>query len=100
LLNDVAAQHTRMVILDIAGVPTVDTAVGQSLLRTVHAVRLLGCAVTITGIAASVAATMTQLGINMADVRTARAPQDVIRTDLEIVGKPYRNSETHNERRL
>ncbi|NNJ13498.1 STAS domain-containing protein [Chloroflexales bacterium ZM16-3] len=91
LLNEVSAQHARMVILDIAGVPTVDTAVAQSILRTIQSVRLLGCEVTVTGISASVAATMTQLGINMAGVKTARTPQEVLRTDLLITAPPRQN---------
>ena len=82
LLTDVSAQNARMVIIDIAGVPTVDTAVAQAILRSIQAVRLLGCEVTITGISASVATTMTQLGISMADVRTARTPQEVISGNL------------------
>jgi anti-anti-sigma regulatory factor len=82
LLTEVSSQRTRMVILDIAGVPTVDTAVAQSLLRAIQAVRLLGCEVTVTGISASVAATMTQLGINMAGVRTARTPQEAMSADM------------------
>lgn len=84
LLHEVNVQHTRLVILDIAGVPTVDTAVAQALLRTIQAVRLLGCEVTITGISASVATTMTQLGINMAGVRTARTPQEVMGDKLTL----------------
>jgi anti-anti-sigma regulatory factor len=91
LLNEVNTQRARMVILDIAGVPTVDTAVAQALLRSIQAVRLLGCEVTITGISASVAATITQLGINMAGVRTARTPQEVISGDLLAATKPLRN---------
>lgn len=79
LLHEVGAQRAHMVILDLAGVPTVDTAVAHALLQTIQAVRLLGCEVTITGISASVAATMTQLGINMAGVRTAPTPQAVMR---------------------
>ncbi|NTV62841.1 MAG: STAS domain-containing protein, partial [Oscillochloris sp.] len=78
LLAEVGAQHAKLVILDIAGVPMVDTAVSQSLLRAIQAVRLLGCEVMITGISASVATTMTQLGIDMTGVRTARTPQEVI----------------------
>jgi len=78
LLHEVNATHARLVILDIAGVPAVDTAVAQALLRAIQAVRLLGCDVAITGISASIAATMTELGINMAGVRTARTPQEAL----------------------
>jgi len=78
LLHGVNATRARLVILDIAGVPAVDTAVAQALLRAIQAVRLLGCDVAITGISASIAATMTELGINMAGVRTARTPQEAL----------------------
>lgn len=78
LLREVAESRARLVVLDIAGVPTVDTQVASALLRAVQAVRLLGCDVTITGISASVATTITLLGISMADVRTARTPQEAL----------------------
>lgn len=78
ILEEVSVQRARLVILDIAGVPAVDTEVAQSLLRAVQAVRLLGCNVTLTGISAAIAATMTQLGINMAGVNTARTPQEAL----------------------
>lgn len=78
LLRDVNASRASHVVIDIAGVPTVDTAVAQALLRAVQAVRLLGCDVTITGISASIAATMTHLGVSLAGVRTARTPQEAL----------------------
>jgi rsbT co-antagonist protein RsbR len=78
LLHEVNSSRARLVILDIAGVPTVDTTVAQALLRAVQAVRLLGCEVTITGITSSIAATMIALGINMAGVHTARTPQEAL----------------------
>jgi anti-anti-sigma regulatory factor len=82
LLHEVNSSRARLVILDIAGVPTVDTAVAQALLRAVQAVRLLGCEVTITGISSSIAATMITLGINMAGVHTARTPQEALARSL------------------
>ena len=42
------------------------------------ALRLLGCIVTITGISAPVAASLSQLGISLGDVQVARSPQDVL----------------------
>lgn len=87
LLEQVSAARARMVVLDIAGVPTVDTSVAQALLRAIQAVRLLGCDVTVTGISASIAATMTQLGISMSGVRTARTPQEALEQGL-AAGRP------------
>ncbi len=81
LLYEVNTQRAHMVIIDIAGVPTVDTSVAQAIVRTIRAIRLLGCEVTITGISASVAATMTHLGVNLNGVRTARTPQEVLKIE-------------------
>ncbi|RRR74937.1 MAG: STAS domain-containing protein [Candidatus Viridilinea halotolerans] len=78
LLREVSARRARLVIFDIAGVSMVDTGVAQAILHAVQAVRLLGCDVTITGISASVATTMTHLGINLSGVKTARTPQDAL----------------------
>lgn len=95
LLHEVNVTRARLVILDIAGVPTVDTAVAQAILRAIQAVRLLGCDVTITGISASIAATITQLGISMAGVRTARTPQEALSQAL-VTGTPPTNAAYRN----
>lgn len=78
LLREVSAQRARLVIIDIAGVPAVDTQVAHALLQATQAIRLLGCEVNLTGISATVAATMTQLGITMTGVTTARTPQEAL----------------------
>jgi anti-anti-sigma regulatory factor len=78
LLHAVSEQRARLVIIDIAGVPAVDTQVAHALLQATQAIRLLGCDVNLTGISATVAATMTQLGINLAGVTTARTPQEAL----------------------
>jgi rsbT co-antagonist protein RsbR len=78
LLRAVSDERARLVIIDIAGVPAVDTQVAHALLQATQAIRLLGCEVNLTGISATVAATMTQLGINMTGVTTARTPQEAL----------------------
>lgn len=88
LLQDVGTQRAQHVILDIAGVMAVDTQVAQALLQSAQALRLLGCAVTLTGISPTVATTLTHLGIALDAVATARSPQDVLasstRAPLEL----------------
>ncbi len=96
LLHEVSTKRTRMVVIDVAGVPAVDTAVAHSLLRAVQAVRLLGCEVTITGISANVAATITQLGITLSDVKIARTPQTALE---QILAAPTTNRTTVAARR-
>jgi rsbT co-antagonist protein RsbR len=78
LLREVSERRTRHIVLDIAGVAMVDSEVADGLLRLTQALRLLGCAVTVTGISASVAASLTQLGLSLGDVRIARSPKDVL----------------------
>lgn len=78
LLHDASQQHTRIVIIDIAGVATVDAQVATTLLETTTALRLLGCRVVVTGIAPQVAETFISLGFDATKLHTARSPQDVL----------------------
>jgi rsbT co-antagonist protein RsbR len=87
ILQAVSEQRTKMVILDIAGVTTVDTQVAHALLQATQAIRLLGCSVTITGISASVATTITHLGISLEGVTTARTPQDALANTINTHSK-------------
>jgi anti-anti-sigma regulatory factor len=78
LLEDAHVQRAQLVILDIAGVSVVDTGVAQALLHTAHALRLLGCIVFLSGIAAEVATTLVQLGIGLEGITAVRNPQDAL----------------------
>jgi rsbT co-antagonist protein RsbR len=77
-LAHVYRQRCDLVILDIAGVSTFDTAVAQRLIRTIESVRLLGCSVVVTGISATNAITLTHLGVSLAGVGIARSPQEAL----------------------
>lgn len=78
LLQIVHADRARLVILDMTGVPIVDTSVAQAISQTVQALRLLGCKVVLTGISAQVASTLTQLGVTFENISVARSPHEVI----------------------
>lgn len=78
LLAEVSSQRGRVIILDIAGVPTIDTAVARGLLDAVQALHLLGCDVFLSGISANVAITLTQLNVGMEGVATVRNPQEAL----------------------
>jgi anti-anti-sigma regulatory factor len=78
LLAETSAQRAKLVILDIAGVSMIDTAVARGLLNTAQALRLLGCAVTISGISAEVAMTLVGLGIGLENVTTVRSPREAL----------------------
>jgi rsbT co-antagonist protein RsbR len=70
LLEKVIETASQIVILDITGVPVVDTAVAKHLLETVSAARLLGAEVLIVGLTSRIAMTLVHLGIDLGDVVT------------------------------
>jgi anti-anti-sigma regulatory factor len=78
LLQHVHTKRAHLVVLDIAGVPLVDTTVAHAIHQTTQSLRLLGCNVVITGVSAHVAMTLAQLGVDFSGVRTARSPQEVL----------------------
>lgn len=86
LLHVVEAQ-AKVIIIDIAGVPVVDTRVADHLLKTTAAVRLLGAQTILTGITAQVARTMVQLGLDVSTMHTVSRLSDGIELALGIVGK-------------
>jgi rsbT co-antagonist protein RsbR len=74
-------------ILDIAGVPVVDTKVADHILKTTAAVQLLGSQTILTGISASVARTVVQLGVEITRMHTRSKLSEGIELALSIVGK-------------
>lgn len=78
LLQQASAQRAHRVILDVSGVPTVDTQVARALLNATRALELLGCHVVLTGISANVALTLTQLGIPLEGMTIVRSPQEAL----------------------
>jgi rsbT co-antagonist protein RsbR len=79
LLEAAHRQRANHVIIDIAGVSMVDSMVAQTLIQTAHALRLLGCRVTLSGISSEVALTLTQQEIALSDIATVRSPQEALR---------------------
>nr|WP_052294988.1 STAS domain-containing protein [Oscillochloris trichoides] len=78
LLEVVHTTRVQVVIIDVSGVAILDTGVVQSLMRTITAVRLLGARVLVSGIQASMATTLVQLGIGFEGVEVVRTPQEAL----------------------
>ncbi len=70
LLHRITETSSPVAILDITGVPTIDTQTAQHLIETIAAVRLLGAEVILTGVRPTIAQTMVHLGIDLANVTT------------------------------
>ena len=87
VLSAVAEQHARVLIIDIAGVPVVDTRVADHLLKTTAAVRLLGAQTILSGIAPQVARTVVQLGADLSGMRTVGRLSDGIELALGMRGE-------------
>ena len=78
LLTETSAQHGRTIILDIAGVNTIDMAVARGLLHAAQALRLLGCEVILSGISADIALMLTDLNLELGGMKTVRNPQEAL----------------------
>jgi rsbT co-antagonist protein RsbR len=87
VLVQVVEQQAKVMILDIAGVPVVDTKVADHILKTTAAVQLLGAQTILTGISASVARTVVQLGVEITRMHTRSKLSEGIELALSIVGK-------------
>jgi len=70
LLDRIVATGSEIVLLDVTGVPVIDTAVSKHLLETVAAARLLGAEVLIVGLSTRTALTLVQLGLDLTSVTT------------------------------
>jgi len=86
LLQAIVQTNSRVAIIDITGVPTVDTVVAQHLLKTVTAARLMGADCIISGIRPSIAQTIVHLGVNLSDVVTKATLADALALALDRSG--------------
>ena len=82
LLQRIVETGAEIAIIDITGVPTVDTLTAQHLLKTVTAARLMGADCIISGIRPQIAQTIVHLGVDLADVSTKATLADAFRLAL------------------
>jgi rsbT co-antagonist protein RsbR len=87
LLRAVAARGAAVVILDITGVPMIDTAVANHLLETVKATRLLGAKAILAGVSPSIAQTLVRLGIDLTGIDSRAHLQSALALAFTMTGK-------------
>jgi rsbT co-antagonist protein RsbR len=97
LLTRIVETGAAIAIIDITGVPTVDTLVAQHLLKTVAAARLMGADCLISGIRPQIAQTIVHLGVELGDVTSKATLAGAFavalkRTGLAIVRSPQRSA--------
>ncbi len=86
LLQKIVETGAAIAIIDITGVPTVDTLVAQHLMKTIAAARLMGADCIISGIRPQIAQTIVHLGVNLEDVVTKATLADAFVVALGRVG--------------
>lgn len=87
LLQKIMETGSEVAIIDITGVPTVDTLVAQHLIKTVTAARLMGADCIISGIRPQIAATIVHLGVDLGNVSTKASLADAFVLALSLTGK-------------
>jgi rsbT co-antagonist protein RsbR len=96
LLKAIRANRARVVVIDITGVPAVDSRVANHLLQTVQASRLMGARAIVTGLSAEVAQTLVSIGVDLGKVNTVGDLQGGIEEAERILG--YRVIQDHEAR--
>jgi rsbT co-antagonist protein RsbR len=91
LLQKVVETGAQIAILDITGVPTVDTLVAQHLLKTVTALRLMGAECIISGVRPQIAQTIVHLGVDLQGVTTKANLADALALALKRTGSTLKN---------
>jgi len=97
LLEAIVENEATVAIIDITGVPTVDTLVAQHLLKAVAAARLMGADCIISGIRPQIAQTIVHLGVDLGDVITKATLADALRIalakrELAVIAAPRRSA--------
>ena len=87
LLQKIVETGSALAMIDITGVPTVDTLTAQHLLKTVTAARLMGAECIISGIRPQIAQTIVHLGVDLGDVTTKASLADAFALALDKTGR-------------
>jgi len=93
VLQKIVETGASIAIIDITGVPTVDTLVAQHLMKTIAAARLMGADCIISGIRPQIAQTIVHLGVNLEDVTTKANLADAFVIALERTGTSIINKD-------
>lgn len=86
LLLAIRTNRARVVIIDVTGVPAVDSKVANHLLQTVEAARLMGASVIVTGLSSNIAQAIVGLGVDLSTINAVGDLQGGIEEAERILG--------------
>ena len=86
-LEKISATGAKMFILDISGVPSVDTAVANQLIKITKATKIMGCETIVSGVSSSIAHTIVELGIDIGEMLTTSSLRDAVSMSLDRVSE-------------
>ena len=86
LLRGIRANRAKVVVVDITGVPSIDSAVANRLVQTVEASRLMGAGVIITGLSSEIAQTLVTIGVDLSKMNTVGDLQGGIEEAERLLG--------------
>jgi PAS domain S-box-containing protein len=86
LLQRIVETNSPMALVDVTGVPTIDTQTAQHLIDTISAVRLLGAQVVLTGIRPAIAQTLVHLGVDLSAITTHSSLSGGLRVAMDSLG--------------
>ncbi len=95
LLRAIRANRAKMIVIDMTGVPAVDSKVANHLLQTVDACRLMGAKVIVTGLTPEIAQTIVTIGVDLSRIITVNDLQGGIEEAERLLG--YRVIDIHEE---
>jgi rsbT co-antagonist protein RsbR len=98
LLNEIVTTGSSIAILDISGVPAVDSLVAQHLIKTVSATRLMGAECIISGIRPEIAQTIVHLGINLSDIITKASLANALRYAFQVLNLQVKKGASAGEK--
>jgi rsbT co-antagonist protein RsbR len=96
LLNEIVSTGSSITILDISGVPAVDSLVAQHLIKTVSATRLMGAECIISGIRPEIAQTIVHLGIELSNIVTKATLASALRYAFQTLNLQVRKAGTQS----
>lgn len=97
LLDGVIKHNSEVVLIDITGVPVVDTMVAHHIIQAAEAVRLIGSTCVLVGIRPEIAQTIVNLGIDLSKFRTKSSLRKGFETALELTNRTVVSSKEQNE---